>query len=1173
MKKTLYIIGLLSLLWSCSEHENMTGDQHQLPISISSSYPSASVGEDRQSPTTRTVIDGGFVAGDETGIFIVDYAEDGQVGEVLMRGNRASNMRFSLQENGLWQAPTQLYWADNQTPADFYGYYPFDDAMNSATDYAFAVAANQAGDDSRLSSAGYTKSDLLRAKAEKVKPTAETINLAYKHLMAGVTIRLEQGTGFTNVEWAAFDKTVILKNTVLSGSVNLVDGTTMVSNGSIQTIKPLYHEGVWRGVVFPQTVTAGKPVIIVTVDGQGYQLENNAGLTFVSGKMHVFTITVNRRTGSGQFEFVLSSEAITPWLDDTELHEGLVRDYLLVKVDNAGTLKSCIQALGYDYREVSSMKVSGMVNRHDLSLMGDSMPSLINLNLKDIRIVADEKGNGADVLSFRNDPEWHNYLLLSHIVLPDHITAIAEKAFMFTRLRGSLNIPEGVTTIGSFAFFDCSFTGTLTLPSTLKRIEDSAFSFNSFTGELTLPENVEYIALSDYPVFSGSRFSGTLLLPSKLERLFPIDCSRMTGTLVIPQGMTEIPGVCYPNSGFNEVVIPEGITKIGGGAFAGANLCGELVLPSTLETIGGNAFNKTKITKVIFPDNLRVMEDGAPMDFRNAEGVFSHCTRLMGVLEFPKNVARVPKQCFAGCAALEGVVFSKNVDIIDEQAFAGCAMLNSIVCENPEPPTICKDAFLGVPKDNFTVEVPKGCVEKYKQASGWREFKRISEYSNFVCRPAQAQALNQIHQETLVLNADADWKVEHQPEWCTLSQTQGIGKTQLTVTFQKLSHGQGNRRDSIIFRLNGTEGFTTYCVLKQYDYEYEEDAYLTLQQHTRGNGINIVFAGDGWDGQTISDGSYLDLVKYQTESFFAIEPYKSMRDYFNVYVTFPLSQERGVNTMYTYVNNHFGTLQGSSAIDATSSAQLITETDNVLEYVTQKTPVTNDVLYRTVIILVPNATEYEGNTLLMDNGFALSICPPSENPYPRDTRGTIQHEAGGHGFGKLGDEAIKSGRCGYGFIPECIANQIREMQWRGWYQNLSLSGKLHDVGWSEFIFDPVYSDYVDVYEGGYGYMRGVFRPEANSCMNYGIPYYNTPSRLSIWKRIKEYAGETWTMEEFRAQDTFEWGATEITRSQIAPTVWHGYAESNRHVIPAIVDFKKMGRNVRTIRAKTKIMRK
>ena len=85
---------------------------------------------------------------------------------------------------------------------------------------------------------------------------------------------------------------------------------------------------------------------------------------------------------------------------------------------------------------------------------------------------------------------------------------------------------------------------------------------------------------------------------------------------------------------------------------------------------------------------------------------------------------------------------------------------------------------------------------------------------------------------------------------------------------------------------------------------------------------------------------------------------------------------------------------------------------------------------------------------------------------------------------------------------------------------------MHSVGWSHLIFDDRYSDIVDIYEGGYMHNRGVFRSEPNSCMNNDIPYYSTISRESIVKRIKAYAGETYSFEDFVKNDKRDAGIVE-----------------------------------------------
>ncbi|MDE7115270.1 MAG: hypothetical protein K2O56_02445, partial [Muribaculaceae bacterium] len=203
--------------------------------------------------------------------------------------------------------------------------------------------------------------------------------------------------------------------------------------------------------------------------------------------------------------------------------------------------------------------------------------------------------------------------------------------------------------------------------------------------------------------------------------------------------------------------------------------------------------------------------------------------------------------------------------------------------------------------------------------------------------------------------------------------------------------------------------------------------------------------------------------------------------------------------------------------------------DEVFAYALNAPTVTESNLNETLIIIVPNSTEYGGICNMWSNGAAIAFCPKSTDEYPYDSRGLVQHEAGGHGFGKLADEYIYHNA----FIDVCDctcckhADEISSAKSLGWYDNIELTGKMHKVGWSHLIFDTRYSDIVDIFEGAFKHSRGVFRSEQNSCMNNNIPYYNTISRESIVKRIKRYAGETYNFEDFVANDTRDAGA--ITR--------------------------------------------
>ena len=1142
MKKTLYTFVALILsvsVLSCVKDTVMHVEPYgELRINISATYPVVSTRADAN----------GFISGDGVGVFVIDYDSSGNAGEVKMNGVRAANALFEY-DGRVWRAPYDLYWADKSTPADFIGYYPYDMSMETPMHYPFSVKNLQSSDNANTTAgAGYEASDFLWAKATKVYPTEQTIDLQYRHLMAGINIRLEMGEGFTEDEWATLSKSILIGRTELSGHINLSDGSVTVKEGSRDFITPLQYEGGWRAVVMPQTVGAGASLIAIDVDGHGYNFTKTENMVYRSGMMHNFTIIVNRANEGGDYEFEVKTEEVIDWIDDPDLHDGIVREYIVIHMDEPGTLQSKIEALGRDYLEIDALKLTGVVNHEDMIFIGDNLIGITALNLRDIRITGD--ANQTDSFGGIGNRRVSS---LAFIVLPRSIKKIDGGALRGTGIVGSIDIPDGVEYIGWEAFAFNHLIGSLKLPSSLKEIHGGAFAYNDgICGELYLPEGLRYIGHS---AFGGNQFTGPLVLPSTIEEIEPIGFSGSMGTLIIPPKLTKLPGLVFAGTGCTKVEFHEGIVEIEDAAFRHSSLSGELVLPPNLKYLGGQAFMGTKISSIVFPESLRVIEDAS---------TFADCNYLTGVLELPKNVARIPYNCFQNCHNITGLVIPECVELIEIDAFRDCSSINSIVCKAEVPPVLAEGVFFGVPKDNFTVEVPKGCVNAYKLAPGWREFKRIAEYSDFVCRPAHANALNNEHSEMLVLNASGKWQVKESPDWVILNKTSGDGKSELHLTFSRLEHGAGNRSGTITFVMPD-EGYETTIDVAQYDYEYEEDSLLTLQEHTEGNGgINIVFIGDGFDGSSISDGSYLKLVEEQVEYFFGLEPYKSLRGYFNVHVLFPLSQEQGVNTMHRYVNNHFGTLYGFDGSICTTN-QLITSVDEVIDYAKELVPQISNNKHKSLIVLVPNDDAYDSSTIYAD--VTISICPPSNRPYPQDTRGVIQHEAGGHGFGKLADESILYSH----WLPVSVNSEIEECHRRGWYMNISTNSKFNNVPWANFIFDTRYSDRVDIFEGAYSYMRGVYRSEINSCMNYGIPYYNTISRLEIMKRIFDYGGTPFSMDYFYEHDTFEWGSREAeTRALSSASIEaNAFTRSNSHVSPVICDGRAMGDAVRTIREEIK----
>lgn len=1086
------------------------------------------------------VNDNGFCNGDVMGVYIVDY-EGNKPGTLKVNGNRGDNVRHTFDEpNYKWNSAYDLFWKDKHTHIDVYGYYPFANP-ESIEDYQFEVQKDQSKATENGEMGGYEASDFLWGKVSDVAPTTSVIRLPMAHRMSNARVTLIKGSGFAEGEWANLEKIVLTANVARKASINLSTGEIKTAGSAESTMTiPSRTNDEWRTIVVPQTVAAGTTLFSITIGGVPYKFTKNEALTYVAGKMMNFGIKVDKQTGSGAYKLTLVSESITPWENDLVSHDATAKEYIVIN-STPGGLKNAITAANKDYTQVRNLKITGQINAKDFYFMRDSMLRLSALNLKEVRI----KGWGKNEENEENmDDQIPNsafYFIqtvggsnsLNRIVLPDTLKSIGSNAFYGCKyLSGSLIIPEGVTEIKRGAFNGCiGLNGILSLPSTLKKLgnrgEDDMGdegtdyyggvfqNCRNLTGNLILPDNLELIR--GY-CFSGcSGLYGELRLPAKLKRMGNCafsSCSGFTGSLSIPQGITALPSEAFHNCGFNgTLTLHNGITNIANDAFANCHFKGELHLPKSLKVISENAFCNNDFSGTLtLPSTLTHIGSNA----------FAYNWRLMGILDIPQEVESIGENAFSNCKMLEGIIFPESMETIRQGAFNECYGINSIICKGTMPAHIESGAFDGVAKDNFTLEVPESAISQYQAAPGWCDFKRIAAHHELVCRPSVACALSTEHKQKLVINAEGEWEVASKPDWCEVSPASGNKKTEVTLTIKGMAKNADSRDGKVVFRLKDKD-YTHECSVSQYGYEYGEDEWITLQKATKGNngGINIVLLGDGFNAKDIASGKYLNDIKQEVEYFFGIEPYKTYRDYFNVYTAIPLSTESGVGTVNTIRYNRFNTT-------FTGGVGLKADYDEVFDYALGAPTVNKGNLNQTLIIMVPNSTDYGGICQMWEDGSAIAFCPQSTYGYPLDTRGVIQHEAGGHGFGKLGDEYIYHNA----FIDFCGCSccghvlEFNAAKSLGWYDNLELTGKMHSVGWSHLIFDDRYSDIVDIYEGGYMHNRGVFRSEPNSCMNNDIPYYSTISRESIVKRIKAYAGETYSFEDFVKNDKRDAGIVE-----------------------------------------------
>lgn len=1121
-------------------------------------------GSIEQISTTR-VNDDGFCNGDGFGLYAINY-ENGVPGTLLEHGNQANNVRYVFNEKEYkWTPDYPVYYRDNITPVDMIGYYPYNSALENVNNYSFEVQQDQSTTVETALMGGYEASDFLWGKVENVMPTDERIRITFNHKMAGAQVELTEGEGWAEGEWASVEKHALIANTIRKASIDLATGVvTPIGEREITDIVPVVNGQYYRAIVVPQTIDASMALLRITVDGTPHLFRKSEALEYKAGKLHKFTISVSKKELSG-VEFELVSEEITPWESETISHDGNAKEYVIIEVPEASTdgssaLKAAIEAAGKDSDRIVNMKVIGRLNEPDFTFMRENMLSLTNINLSDV-VLCDGQNIENKEIPYQ---AFYDAYKFQHIIIPNSTEIIGYGAFDCIQGLISLNIPNSVRIIDNFAFRTINRSDnplTFNIPDSLEEIGSQAFYNTNISFEhFHIPQSVRKIGYQAFyqdenPYYKCMKLPFKIILPDNLEELGEgaFANTGLIGDLKIPDKIKIIGEKTFYNCDFTgNIELPRGLIEIGPSAFEGCDFTGELVLPESLVRVGKRAFNGCSFSGwLVLPQNIMSIGDkafnGFSLDYY-AEGA---------TLEIPIGMTNVDLFTL-GNAQVSKIIIHSGVKEITGTYFSN--YLREVVCLAKTPPTMYGHSFYNTAWQGseeqairaVSVQVPEDALYKYQTAQYWGDYIP-SVYRDFNLDLESTCALNAAHSRKMVVRApsEMEWSVTHKPDWVTVTPSSGSGKVEVTIAFDEMARGGGNRADSLVFK---PTAYDHYKVVKvdQYDYQYDNGDVITNQTATKGNGVNIVFMGDCFDAKDIAEGYYEEIMNEAIEHFFAVEPYTTYRDYFNVYTVIGHSTDSGMPTTYK-MNQE--TLFESQYAYGNSGFQFKINKEKCLEYACKVPTVTKDNLHQTPVVVIENSNVYGGITYMWEDNTALSVQCIHRNAYPYDFRGVIQHEVGGHAFGKLADEYIYHGD----FIDMCGClccehhNDFLNFQSLGWYQNLSLNSSHYEVPWSHLIFDPQFQMYVDMYEGGYMHQRGVYRSEANSCMNNNIPYYSAISREAIVKRIMEYAGEEYTFEKFKANDVNTLGPVPMALTRSSAEV--NYTPDPMHNEPQIMGEK------------------
>ena len=311
--------------------------------------------------------------------------------------------------------------------------------------------------------------------------------------------------------------------------------------------------------------------------------------------------------------------------------------------------------------------------------------------------------------------------------------------------------------------------------------------------------------------------------------------------------------------------------------------------------------------------------------------------------------------------------------------------------------------------------------------------------------------------------------------------------------------------------------------------DYSQDGeVVVLQEATIGNGINLTYIGEAFvDKDMSSGGIYEEKMKEAMEGFFSIEPYKSMRDRFNVYAVKVVSPNAEFTQGAKHRINQDKTICFEYALKIPNADQQ---------------PLMVSVVYN-------NYSARSFCQMYSDGSFVSYIMQDIEDG------SILHHESGGHGFGQLFDEYVENGNVSKPLSEEECSYLDNVWAQYNWGANVDWRNAPSTVKWAHMLSDERYSNQdLGIYEGAYLYGLGVYRSSYHSMMRYNNAPFNAPSREAIYKRIMKLSeGENWKYDYEEFVEFDEKNRKASSRSVVKPLTETEKKEyAKKHCPPTLI---------------------
>ena len=328
--------------------------------------------------------------------------------------------------------------------------------------------------------------------------------------------------------------------------------------------------------------------------------------------------------------------------------------------------------------------------------------------------------------------------------------------------------------------------------------------------------------------------------------------------------------------------------------------------------------------------------------------------------------------------------------------------------------------------------------------------------------------------DVLKIRTNLNWKVEIADTTGWLQAVDTVGTGDVDLTFKTTDNSPNGERSTTVRLRYGVRSMKLIATQKG---GIRLEGHISKHYGNRdlSNGYNLIFLGEGFTDKDLIEGTgAFDLaVEESLSALWEVEPYKTYKEYFNVYSIAIPSKERGVSKEGGEAKNTaFGVtykeVNGLPQLDMSSSLS------KAWQYASTIMGMTEEILNnQTTIVVLVNDEVYAGQTYFWENNYrSLSVVPLNrDTQLPGGFTNIFLHEVGGHGIGKLADEWSVSGN-------ELTSSVKTDIQMKAnsklYYSNLAFPSVAALLPYPQYYWSLIgnaeeYKGVLGGYDGGCGY--------------------------------------------------------------------------------------------------------